>query len=151
MRDFIIRQSLKIIRKAESCRTRFFQIGRSYVQEGNFVEAINWFERILEQFPEHPSAKDALSQAASAYARVNKPKEATTRYQKFIEKYADADNIERAYLNIVDILRDLGEESDALKWTAKTQEAFKGKLPEALALFHSFAFTLRKMTGKRFG
>jgi soluble lytic murein transglycosylase len=29
----------------------------------------------------------------------------------------------------------LGEESDALKWTAKTQEVFKGKLPEAIALF----------------
>jgi soluble lytic murein transglycosylase len=112
-----------------------YQIGRGYAQEANFVEAINWFERVQEQFPDHPSAKDALSQTASAYARVNKPKEAITRYQKFIEKYADAENIERAYLNIVDIERDLGEESDALKWTAKTQEVFKGKLPEAITMF----------------
>ncbi len=112
-----------------------YQIGRSYAQEANFVEAINWFERVQEQFPDHPSAKDALSQTASAYSRVNKPKEAISRYQKFIQKYADAENLERAYLNIVDIERDTGEENDALKWTAKTQEAFKGKLPEAIALF----------------
>ncbi|HVE59733.1 MAG TPA: tetratricopeptide repeat protein, partial [Pyrinomonadaceae bacterium] len=112
-----------------------YQIGRGYAQEANFVEAINWFERVQEQFPDHPAAKDALSQAASAYARVSKPKEAITRYQKFIEKYPDADNLERAFLNIVDILRDTGEESDALKWTAKTQEVFRGKLPEAVALF----------------
>jgi len=112
-----------------------YQIGRGYAQEANFVEAINWFERVQEQFPDHPAAKDALSQAASAYARVGKPKEAITRYQKFIEKYPDADNIERAYLNIVDVLRDTGEESDALKQAAKTQEVFRGKLPEAVALF----------------
>ncbi|MCD9186857.1 MAG: transglycosylase SLT domain-containing protein [Pyrinomonadaceae bacterium] len=112
-----------------------YQIGRGYVQMGEFVEAINWFERVLEQFPEHPVSKDALSQAASAYSRVNKPKEAITRYQRFIEKYADAENLDRAYLNIIDINRDNGENTDALKWTAKTQEVFKGKLPETLALF----------------
>jgi soluble lytic murein transglycosylase len=112
-----------------------YQIGRGYVQEGNFVEALAWFERVQEQFPDHPAAKDALTQAASAYARVSKPKEAITRYQKFIEKYPDADNLDRGYLNIIDVLRDTGEDSEALKWTAKTQEAFRGKLSEALALF----------------
>ncbi|HEY8560194.1 MAG TPA: transglycosylase SLT domain-containing protein [Pyrinomonadaceae bacterium] len=112
-----------------------YQIGRGYAQEGNYVEAINWFERVLEQFPDHPVAQDALTQAASAYSRVGKPREAVTRYQKFIEKYPDADNIERAYLNIVDVLRDAGEDGDALKWTQKTREVFRGKLPEAIALF----------------
>ena len=112
-----------------------YQIGRGFAMEANYTEAINWFERVQEQFPDHPIAKDALSQAASAFSRVSKPKEAITRYQRFIEKYADADNIERAYLNIVDIERDLGEENDALKWAAKTQETFRGKLPEAIALF----------------
>jgi soluble lytic murein transglycosylase len=112
-----------------------YQIGRGYAQLGDFPEAINWFERVQEKFPDHPVAKDALSQTASAYARVGKPKEAVTRYQKFIEKYADAENLDRAYLNIIDISRDAGDTGDALKWTAKTQEVFKGKLPEALALF----------------
>ena len=121
--------------QSENVANALYQIGRGFAQESNFVEAIIWFERVQEQFPDHPISKDALSQAASAYARVNKPKEAITRYQKLIEKYADADNLERAYLNIVDILRDTGEENDALKWTTKTQEVFRGKLPEAIALF----------------
>ncbi len=112
-----------------------FQIGRGFVQENNYNEAINWFERVQAEFPESPISKDALSQTASAYSRVKKPKEAVSRYQKFIEKYPNADNLERAYLNIVDVFRDKGEEVDALKWTAKTQEVFRGKLPEALALF----------------
>ncbi|MCA1625837.1 MAG: transglycosylase SLT domain-containing protein, partial [Acidobacteria bacterium] len=112
-----------------------YQIGRTFAQEGAFNEAINWFERVQAEFPDEPISKDALSQTASAYSRVNKPKEAISRYQKFIEKYADADNLDRAYLNIIDILRDQGENTTAMKWAAKTQEIFKGKLPEAIALF----------------
>ncbi|HEY0428484.1 MAG TPA: transglycosylase SLT domain-containing protein [Pyrinomonadaceae bacterium] len=114
-----------------------YQIGRTYAQEGNFLQAIESFERVQSQFPGDAIAKDALSQTASAYSRLNKPKESVSRYQKFIEKYADADNLDRAYLNIIDVLRDAGEDGDALKWSQKTQEAFRGKLPEALALFAS--------------
>ena len=105
------------------------------MQENNYSKAIDWFERVQAQFPNDDIARDALSQTASAYARVNKPKEAISRYQKFIQNYPNADNLERAYLNIVDILRDQGENGEALKWTAKTQADFKGKLPEAIALF----------------
>ncbi|HTK37607.1 MAG TPA: lytic transglycosylase domain-containing protein, partial [Pyrinomonadaceae bacterium] len=43
--------------------------------------------------------------------------------------------VDRAYLNIIDVLRDENSPAEALKWTAKTQETFKGKLAEALALF----------------
>ena len=112
-----------------------FQTGRSYTRELSFDEAIKWFERAYLEFPENTIAQDALSQSAAAFSRVRKAKEATNRYQKFIAQYPDADNLDRAYLNIVDIHRDLGEDADALKWTAKTREAFKGELPEAIALF----------------
>lgn len=112
-----------------------YQIGRGYTLELAYNEAISWFERVQAEFPEHPVSRDALSQAAACYWRVNKTREAIARYQKFIEKYPDADNLDRAYLNIVDIERDLGEESDAIKWTTRTRETFRGKLPEAIALF----------------
>ncbi len=112
-----------------------FQIGRGYVQEGEFLEAANWFERVIEQFPDHPVAKDALLQSASAYSRMTKYREAITRYKRFIEAYPNDERVDRAYLNIVDVLRDEGEENDASNWIKKTRDAFKGKLPEALAVF----------------
>jgi soluble lytic murein transglycosylase len=112
-----------------------YQIGRGYTLEGNYVEAINWFERVREQYPDTQSAKDALLQAASAYSRVAKYKEAIKRYQTFIDTYPADERVDRAYLNIIDVLRDEGSPAEALKWTAKTQEVFKGKLAEALALF----------------
>ncbi|MGI9034692.1 MAG: transglycosylase SLT domain-containing protein [Pyrinomonadaceae bacterium] len=112
-----------------------YQTGRGFVQQGNFDEAIKWFERVQAEFPANPIAADALNQMASAYSRVGKPQEAIARYQKAIEKYPNADNAERPFLNIVDIERDAGKPEDALEWIQKTRETFKGKLPEALAVF----------------
>ena len=112
-----------------------FQIGRGFAQQAEFVEAVKWFERVLEQYPKSASAKEALLHAASAYGRVGKPREAITRYLSFIEKYPTDEKLDRAYLNIIDIQRDHGEDTDALKWCAKTQEVFRGKRPEAVALF----------------
>ncbi len=112
-----------------------YQTARGFAQEGSYSKAIDWFERVQSEFPNDDIARDALSQTASAYAKVNKPKEAISRYQKFVQTYPNADNLERAYLNIVDVLRDQGNDAEALKWTAKTQADFKGKLPEAIALF----------------
>ena len=112
-----------------------FQIGRGFAQQSDYVHALEWFERVLERYPGSTAAKDALLQAASAYARVGKHKEAIKRYQSFIDKYPADDKLDRAYLNIVDILRDQGDDIDALKWCAKTEATFKGKVPEAVAIF----------------
>ena len=35
-----------------------------------------WFERVENEFPDHPAARDALSQEASALSRLGKPQEA---------------------------------------------------------------------------
>lgn len=112
-----------------------FQTGRGFAQQGIFVEALKWFERVTEQYPQSTAAKDALLQAASAYGRVGRPKEAITRYQTFIEKYPADEKIDRAYLNIVDIMRDHGQDTDAIRECEKISEIFRGKLAAATALF----------------
>ncbi len=112
-----------------------YQIGRSFAQEGDFSSAVDWFERILAQFPSDPVAKDALYQSASGFARLSKPKESVSRYKRFIEQFPDAENLDRAYLNIIDVLRDQGGDNSVLQWAQKTQETFRGKLAEPLALF----------------
>lgn len=112
-----------------------FQTGRGYVQQGDFTESIKWFERVLEQFPDHPVAQDSLLQAASAYARVGKNHEAGTRYRRYIEQYPEGERIDRAYLNLIDVLRDEREATGSIKWAATIRDKFKGKQPEALATF----------------
>ncbi len=112
-----------------------FEIGRGYVQERNFSEAVKWFERDRDQTADPLAARESLLQSASAYARMGKQHEAVLRYQKYIELYPTDPHLDRAYLNLVDTLRDAGEETDALRWAADTESTFKGKLPETLAIF----------------
>ncbi|PYT01431.1 MAG: hypothetical protein DMF63_00855 [Acidobacteria bacterium] len=112
-----------------------FQTGRGYVQQGDFAEALKWFERVLEQFPEHQIAEETLLQTASAYARVGKHHEAGARYKLYIDKYPEGSRLDRAYLNLVDVLRDEREETAAIKWCGTIRDKFRGKQPEALATF----------------
>ncbi len=119
----------------ESVANAMFLIGRGQVQQSEFAAAVNSFERILEQYSETASAKDSLLQVASAYARLSRSRESIARYQQYIDKYPTDEKLDRAYLNIVDVLRDQGEEGEAIRWCARTREAFKGKVPEALAAF----------------
>ncbi len=113
-----------------------YQVGRGFVQENRFNESIQYFERVQIEFPKNLIAKDALSQSASAFSKVNKNREAVSRYKLIIERFPNSDNIERAYLNLVDIHRDLAENDAALNWALKTQETFRVKLPETIALFN---------------
>lgn len=131
-------------RASANAAQSMFQIGRGFAQRENFVEALAWYERVLEQFPADSAAKDALLQAAAAYSRVGKQKEAIKRYESFIDRYGGDEKLDRAYLNIVDILRDQGEDTDALKWCAKTAQVFKGKTPEAMAVFAEARIYLSK-------
>jgi soluble lytic murein transglycosylase len=112
-----------------------FQVGRGFTQDGSYEEALKWYERMLGDFPGVSESRDALLQAASCYSRLGKPKEAVSRYQSFIDKYPDADSVDRAYLNIIDTERDRGDNSSALKWADRTREVFRGKPGEALAVF----------------
>ena len=95
-----------------------FGIGLGYSRQRDFAKAVGWFERLLEQYPEHELAGEGLLQAASAYARVGKFRESVSRYQKFIEKYPNDARIGRANLNAAAVLRDNGEQTEALRFAA---------------------------------
>lgn len=114
-----------------------FGIGIGFSRRRDFVTAISWFERLLEQYPEHELASEGLLQAASAYGRIGKFREAVSRYHKFLEKYPTDNRIGRANLNAAAVLRDHGEETEALKFAvaagglAENADAARGLFTEA--------------------
>jgi soluble lytic murein transglycosylase len=112
-----------------------YQIGRGYSQTNEFAEAAKWYERLQEQFPETDVARDALLQLASSYARLGKYRESASRYQYFIDRFPTDERLDRAYLNMIDIARDQGEEVEALRRATNAQDVFRGKPAEAQALF----------------
>ncbi len=112
-----------------------YEIGRGFGQERNYQKVIEWSDKLQKDFPEDDLASAALYQAAGAFANLDKTNEAVSRYIKYINNNPDADNLERAYLNIIDAYRDAKNYKTASQWTAKTQEKFKGETGESVALF----------------
>ncbi len=111
------------------------KIARGYDQERDYKNALVWNERLLSEFPKDKLAPAALYSTAGSHAASGNNKEAVKRYERFISENPDADNPERAYLNIVDAFRDENDISKALEWTGKARQVFAGKAGETSALF----------------
>jgi TolA-binding protein len=112
-----------------------YQIGRGLFQQAKYEAAITYLRQVQEKFPASPSARDALGLIAGAQNRLKQTAGALASYQLLIERYPDAPNPERPYLNIIDALREGGRDTEALEWVQQTRRRFKGKTAAALALF----------------
>lgn len=111
-----------------------YMIGRGFYQERNFDEAVKYFQRVVKEFPESTNARDALSFTAASYARTKQYDEAIAAYKSVVDRYGTGSTLERAYLNIIDVLRDAGRDAEALSWVEQTRARFRGQAA-ALALF----------------
>ena len=112
-----------------------YQIGRGYAMQLDHTEALKWYERVLERYPDHAVAAETILYAASSYARLGKHREAGARYKKYIAQFPTGPLVDRAYLNVIDILRDQREEIEALKWITNIRSTYKERQPAALATF----------------
>lgn len=112
-----------------------FLTGRGFAQEGNFQEALKYFQRVTSEFPQSAQARDAFSHSANALARLKRFDEAIAAYKTVIERYPGGTTPERPFLNIIDVLRDAGRDSEALSWVEQTRARFKGQVGATLALF----------------
>src|SRR6185503_15612112 len=81
-------------------------------------------------------ARDALSFSAGTYNRLKRTDEAVAAYRSFSERFPDAPNPERPYLNIIDALHEAGRHKEALDWVTQTRTRFRGQIGDALALFY---------------
>jgi soluble lytic murein transglycosylase len=112
-----------------------YMIGRGFYQERDFTNALTYFQRVSDQHPESANARDALGYYAASLARLKRFDESLAAYKSIIQRYGTGTTLERAYLNIIDTLRDAGREAEALLWVEQTRTRFKGQLTATLALF----------------
>jgi tetratricopeptide (TPR) repeat protein len=61
--------------------------------------------------------------------------DAVAAYKLFIDRFPDAPNPERTYLNLIDALHEAGRYPEALGWVQQTRARFKNNIGDALALF----------------
>ena len=112
-----------------------YQIGRGFFLQQKYEEALNYFQRVLNEFPESTSARDALTFSAGAYNRLKRTDQAIAAYKQYSDKYPDAPNPERPFLNIIDALHEAARHQEALQWVQQTRVRFRGGIGDALALF----------------
>ena len=112
-----------------------YQIARGHFQQGNFKDALQTLSPVVA-FTDQPRVfVTLLALLAGTHARLKQTDNAVNTYKQFIDRYPTAPNPERAYLNIIDVLRDAGQEEEALSWVKLTRQQFKGQLGDTLALF----------------
>jgi soluble lytic murein transglycosylase-like protein/TolA-binding protein len=122
--------------KGGSVPEALYMIGRGFYQERNFADALPHFQRVAKDYPESAQARDALGFAAASLSRLKRVEESLATYKSIIERYGSGTTLERAYLNIIDALRDAGgREAEALSWIEQTRARFKGQTTATLALF----------------
>ncbi len=121
--------------KSASVPEALYMIARGFYQERNFTDALPYFQRVFKEYPESANARDALGYYAASLARLKRFDESLAAYQSIIDRYGTGTTLERAYLNIIDTLRDAGRDADALSWVEKARAQFKGQLTATLALF----------------
>jgi soluble lytic murein transglycosylase-like protein/TolA-binding protein len=112
-----------------------YQIGRGFYLQQNYDEALKYLQRVLTEFAESMSARDALSLTAGSYNRLKRTDEAIAAYKLYSEKFADGPNPERPFLNIIDALHEAGRYREALEWVQQTRVRFRTQIGGALALF----------------
>lgn len=112
-----------------------YQIGRGFYLQQNYEEALKYFQRVLIEFPESLSARDALSFSAGAYNRLKRTDQAIAAYKQYGDKYAEGPNPERPFLNIIDTLHEAGRHQEALQWVQQTRTRFRTGIGGTLALF----------------
>ncbi len=61
--------------------------------------------------------------------------DAVATYKRFIDRFPDAPNPERPYLNLIDVLHEAGRHKEALDWVQQTRARFKNDIGGTLALF----------------
>ena len=91
-----------------------YQIGRGFYLQQKYEQALKYFQKVLTKFPESLSARDALSFSAGSYNRLKRTDDAIAAYKLFSEKFPDAPNPERPFLNIIDALHEAGRYQEAL-------------------------------------
>ncbi|HEY8227969.1 MAG TPA: transglycosylase SLT domain-containing protein [Pyrinomonadaceae bacterium] len=112
-----------------------YQLGRGMYQEGKYSDAITYFQRVSDQFPQSSSTRDALGYLASSYTRMKRTDDGINVYKTLIERFTDGPGLERPYLNVIDALHEAARYPEALNWVQQTRNRFKGDIGATLALF----------------
>ena len=111
-----------------------FMVGRAYMWERKYADAIPYFDRVSREFPGTKDGREGLAFNGACNIRLGKNAEAAKVYEQYTTMYPAGEKIDSAYLNMIDALREAGKYDQAAAWVAKTRERFPGQPTETNAM-----------------
>ena len=94
----------------------YYELGRTFFQQAHYARAIEIYRRTADRFPDTDWERDAESQIASCFWRMEDFDSAASAYLHVIEKYDDRRLYQSSVRNLVDVYRVLGDIPKALEW-----------------------------------
>ncbi len=113
-----------------------FQLGRGYFQEDRFAEAIPWYEKAHDEFPQSDEGEQGFYYVGHCHQYLGDANRAISRYEEFLKTYPDSEYAGYAHLNAIDTLRSAGRPAEALNWAARAQSKVREPFFVVTALFN---------------
>jgi len=111
-------------------------IGRSYMWEREYMQAIPFFERAIQNYPNSKEGRESLAFKGACLVRLGKNTEAAKTYEQYTIMFPNGERIETSYLNIIDALREAKKYDEANLWIDKANQRF-ARLPTATNALHA--------------
>jgi len=102
-----------------------FQLGRGYFLEENYTEAIRWYDRAHDQFPDTEEGEEGYYFAGHSYQALRDVDRAIARYEAFLRAYPRSKYFGYAFLNAIDTLRS----AEARALARKAEALARGRTP----------------------
>lgn len=109
-------------------------IGRSYMWERKYEQAIPFFERAVANYANTKEGRESLAFKGACLVRLNRSDEAAKTYEQYTVMFPYGERIETSFLNIIDALREAKRYDEANNWVEKARTRFSGLPTEANAM-----------------
>ena len=100
--------------------------GRAYMWERGYAQAITFFDRAVQNFPDTKEGRESLAFKGACLVRLGANAEAAQAYQLYTTMFPTGERIETSYLNIIDALREAKKYDEANLWIDKATTRFSG-------------------------
>ncbi|MFN2412759.1 MAG: transglycosylase SLT domain-containing protein [Pyrinomonadaceae bacterium] len=110
-----------------------FGTARSFMWEREYQKAVDWFDRLIRDFPNTKDGREGLAFKGASLVRLGKNLEAAKIYEQYVVMFPSGERIESAHLNIIDAYRDAKEYDEANNWVERTTARFGNKPAEVNA------------------
>ncbi|MFY9607628.1 MAG: transglycosylase SLT domain-containing protein [Blastocatellia bacterium] len=121
-----------------------YQAGYASYREDKYDDAIVWFARAHDEFPEKPEGEQGYYWVATALQKARRYEAAARRYSEFITTYPKSTLVEAAYRNVADSFRYAGKDSKAIEWSRRIQARFAGQPLATVGLYNEAKIELTR-------